>query len=659
MKTELITVSRIFTESLYRIPDYQRGYAWGTDQLADFWLDIEQLEDDGKHYTGVLTLEEVPEKTWQSWDKDSWIISSRRFKPYFVVDGQQRLTTVVVLLTVLLEQDRPAHLNFTPREDVRRKYIYDSKPEDAARSYIFGYAKDNPSYEFLKTQIFKEPSEVHSPPEQTIYTKNLQNAKAFFQEKVKDLKDSEIERLFTKVTQQLVFNVYEISSEIDVFVTFETMNNRGKPLSTLELLKNRLIYLSSKLPAPEGREKTLRQNINDAWKSAYHFLGKNDSRPLNDDIFLRTHLSYFYLTGITKLPDSDDAQRERAKRRYEAAIEYFGRFLLNDLFTPKRLSSKSTKKDDLPALTREFLHGFAQDIKSSVEIYYKLSTPAESGFGEQECMWLERTNRLLGYSPSNLILALYRREPRQEKRIAFLENYERFNFLLSLGMRAPYQYSRRFWAPDYFLKYATGHMSTDELVTQISNITAEFLKEANISESLHDWVKGNDGYYGWRTIKYFLFEYENHLQSQSRSDREKISWQEFSRENFESDYETIEHVYPQRARDRYWTERFSGFTPAQKRLLRNSLGNLLPLARPRNSSLGNKPFPDKLGDENSKIGYRYGSYSENEVALRPEWNASEILDRGLRLLDFLEKRWKVPIGDKVQKTRALGLNFLK
>lgn len=202
-------------------------------------------------------------------------------------------------------------------------------------------------------------------------------------------------------------------------------------------------------------------------------------------------------------------------------------------------------------------------------------------------------------------------------------------------------------------------MSTDELVTQISNITTEFLKEVNISESLHDWVKGNDGYYGWRTIKYFLFEYENHLQSQSRSDREKISWQEFSRENFESDYETIEHVYPQRARDRYWTERFSGFTPAQKRLLRNSLGNLLPLARPRNSSLGNKPFPDKLGDENSKIGYRYGSYSENEVALRPEWNASEILDRGLRLLDFLEKRWKVPIGDKVQKTRALGLNFLK
>lgn len=659
MKTELLTVSRIFTESLYRIPDYQRGYAWGPDQLADFWLDVEQLDGDAKHYTGVLTLEEVPEKTWQGWDKDSWIIKSRRFKPYFVVDGQQRLTTVVVLLTVILELERPAHLNFTPREDVRRKYIYDSKPEDAARSYIFGYAKDNPSYEFLKTQIFREPSEVHSPAEQTIYTKNLQCAKDFFHERVKNMKDAEIERLFTKVTQQLVFNAYEISSEIDVFVTFETMNNRGKLLSTLELLKNRLIYLSSKLPAPEGREETLRQTINDAWKSAYHYLGKNDRRPLNDDVFLKTHLSHYYLTSLAKLPDHDDESRERAKRRYEATIESFSRFLLNDLFTPKRINLKAGKKDDLPSLSREFLHGFAQDMKTSVELYYKLSTPSESGLPDQEKVWLERTNRLLGYSPSNLLVAVYRRETKSEKRIAFLEHFERFNFLFSLGMRAPYAYSRRFWAPDYFVKYTSAQMSTDELITQLGNLTSELLKETSLAESLHDWVKGSGGYYGWRTIKYFLFEYESTLLAASKSGREKIQWKEFSQESFEVDYETIEHIYPQKARDKYWTDRFSQFTSTQKRLLRNSLGNLLPLAKPRNSSLGNKPFPEKLGDETSKVGYRYGSYSENEVALRPEWNSQEILDRGVRLLDFLEKRWKLPIGDKAQKAKALGLNFLK
>lgn len=659
MKTELLTVSRIFTESLYRIPDYQRGYAWGLDQLADFWLDLEQLEGDSKHYTGVLTLEEVPEGTWRNWDKDSWIIESRRFKPYFVVDGQQRLTTVIILLTVILELERPANLNFTPREVVRRKYIYDSKPEDAARSYIFGYAKDNPSYEFLKTQIFKEPSEVHAPAEPTIYTKNLQCAKEFFHQKINDMKDAEVEQLFTKVTQQLVFNAYEISCEIDVFVTFETMNNRGKLLSTLELLKNRLIYLSSKLPAPEGREQTLRQAINNAWKSAYHYLGKNDRRPLNDDAFLKTHLSHYYLTSISKLHDNDDETNQRAKRKYQATIEYFSRFLLNDLFTPKRLGAKHGKNDDLPALTREFLHSFAQDLKTSVELYYNLSTPKDFAVPDQEKLWLERINRLLGYSPSNLLMAVYRRENKSEKRIAFLENFERYNFLISLGMPTPYAYSHRYWAPNYFINYASGQMSTDDLITQLANLTVELQKETPLGESLNDWVKGNGGYYGWRTIKYFLFEYESQLLAENKSGREKIEWKEFSQENFEVDYETIEHIYPQTARHKYWKDRFSKFNSTQKRLLRNSLGNLLPLAKPRNSSLGNKSFPDKLGDEATKVGYRYGSYSENEVALRPDWNAQEILDRGVSLLEFLEKRWKLPIGDRVQKTKALGLGFLK
>lgn len=144
----------------------------------------------------------------------------------------------------------------------------------------------------------------------------------------------------------------------------------------------------------------------------------------------------------------------------------------------------------------------------------------------------------------------------------------------------------------------------------------------------------------------------------SKSSREKIDWATFSEEDYENEYETIEHIYPQRAKDKYWTDRFSSFNTTQKRLLRNSLGNLLALARPKNSSLGNKPFPEKLGSENNKVGYRYGSYSENEVALKSEWNADEILKRGLELLDFMEKRWKFSIGDTNQKTRALGLAFM-
>lgn len=42
-----------------------------------------------------------------------------------------------------------------------------------------------------------------------------------------------------------MFNLHEIDDDYDVFVAFETMNNRGKRLTNLELLKNRLIYLTT------------------------------------------------------------------------------------------------------------------------------------------------------------------------------------------------------------------------------------------------------------------------------------------------------------------------------------------------------------------------------------------------------------------------------
>ena len=74
MESTLCTLSKLFTEKLFRIPDYQRGYSWTEKQLKDFWTDIDQITSDQKHYTGVLTLESVKEKTWLRWDDDTWAI---------------------------------------------------------------------------------------------------------------------------------------------------------------------------------------------------------------------------------------------------------------------------------------------------------------------------------------------------------------------------------------------------------------------------------------------------------------------------------------------------------------------------------------------------------------------------------------------------------
>ena len=76
-------------------------------------------------------------------------------------------------------------MNYTSVCDIRRKYIFESKDKGISRSYMFGYEKDNPSYEFLKTKIFCENSEENYIEQETVYTYNLELAKKFFLDRFK------------------------------------------------------------------------------------------------------------------------------------------------------------------------------------------------------------------------------------------------------------------------------------------------------------------------------------------------------------------------------------------------------------------------------------------------------------------------------------------
>src|SRR5258708_38862321 len=97
MPTELQSLSKIFNSRIFRIPDYQRGYAWGERQLADFWSDLRRTTDtDRTHYCGQLTLEKAEESAWRQWTDDSWLVEDAGYEPCFIVDGQQRLTPAII-----------------------------------------------------------------------------------------------------------------------------------------------------------------------------------------------------------------------------------------------------------------------------------------------------------------------------------------------------------------------------------------------------------------------------------------------------------------------------------------------------------------------------------------------------------------------------------
>ena len=650
MKTDLFSISKIFTERLLRIPDYQRGYAWTEKQLKDYWSDLIQLEPGKNHYIGVLTLEEVPNDVIETWSEDHWIIKAKSYEPFYVVDGQQRLTTTIVLIQAITESvNDKAKLNFTLIDDIKRKYLFDSKDEGVSRSYIFGYEKDNPSYEFLKTNIFMEQSASSYQPQETIYTHNLEFSKRFFLEKLSRLSESKIQNIYTKITQNFLFNIYAISNDIDVFVAFETMNNRGKELSHLELLKNRLIYLSTKFDIESYEKNSLRKLINDSWKAIYYYLGKNKKNPLDDDLFLENHF-LLYFGNIVDGDINDSYSMRMLHRRYRFSHKDY---LLESKFTAKNISEKDGEGNY--KLTLKEVKQYAESLKSSVEMWYQILNPLDSIFTDEEKSWLEKINRQGVESAAPLIMVFFQQEKNIDLRIGLLKAIERFIFFITL---ARHQYHMEL--DIYMFLVLSSKLSKKELspLKVIENLEAKLDRTRKDKQALHlikDSFK-KSGFYKWRGIKYFLYEYDLYLKNQSKTHREKIVWDDYIEDK--RDHHTVEHIYPQRPRKQCWTDEYKKYSSKEKNTLRHSIGNLVPLSRAKNSSFQNNCFSDKLGSENNKVGFKYGSYSENEIACNAAWTAKNILERGIKLLLFMEDRWNINLGDNAEKIKFLNLSFV-
>jgi uncharacterized protein with ParB-like and HNH nuclease domain len=633
-----------------RIPDYQRGYAWTEKQLKEFWNDLLQLDEGKNHYTGVLTLEEVPEASVQKWDEDQWIIRSKNYAPFYVVDGQQRLTTSIILVQAIAERiPADEKINYTTADEIRKKFIYDSKDEGISRSYIFGYEKDNPSYEFLKTKVFMERSDNSFSTQETIYTHNLSFAKEFFRHKLAELDLPLLGDLYRKLTQQFLFNIYSISDDVDVFVAFETMNNRGKPLSHLELLKNRLIYLSTKFEEDENEKNRLRHCINETWKTVYHYLGKNKENPLDDDLFLRHHFTHYFGYEMIK-EGSQMAEIDASSMRRLGKFEYKD-YLLEVKFTAKTIKTTDGSEED--KLSVKDIYTYVNNLKESVETWYQLFNPSDSSFSVEEKLWLEKINRLGIQSVASVAMAFYLKESSVKSRVRLLKVLERRLFIRMLIGPQIMEVDIPQWAH----QLTACQSSPDKIIKDIEQNTEEISTHKYIVEAIAARFK-QQSFYDWRGIKYLLFEYELELKSETKTFRDKLNWDVFSNEDMR-DYYTVEHVYPQRPRHSCWTAKFKDYSDRERSALRHSLGNLVPLSQPKNSSFQNKCFVDKKGNSETKVGFLYGSYSENEIAANnADWTAREILLRGLKMLGFLERRWKIGIGDTKNKIRILGLDFV-
>lgn len=637
-ENKLQSLVEVFNHRFFRVPDFQRGYAWRKEQLDDFWQDLVSLGEGKNHYTGLLTIEQVTKEkvaSQENWRDDFWMLD-KGHKAFYVIDGQQRLTTVIILINCILENyDDSEGINLETKGDWAKRFLWQQFGK--YKSFIFGYEKDNPSDEFFRTKILAQTSATADKvPERTLYTANLSFAKEYFRDKLTELsaEKGQLEKMFRKVTTSLLFNLYEIDNDLDVFVTFETMNNRGRPLSKLELLKNRLIYLSTKLSEPDPDRAGLRRDVNEAWKTVYEYLGRNPDvdETLGDDEFLYNHwiMSFEYERG---------------------EAEAYAKFLLNEHFTVANVLSKKIGFDDIKA--------YVDSLALSVKEWYYLFNPSESLYSSDVKAWLERLNRLRFASFYPLILAALVKGVDDKSLLMLLQSIERFIFLVfHISARQSNTKNNHFFRVASWL--FKDNWTIEQVIQNVNNLTDGndgWLDVGRFKEEIAELHQKDEGFYSWSGIRYFLYEYELHLKEGARGE-EKVGWREFNRRNKD---ESIEHIFPRDSKLECWKEKFSQYGKKEKDTLLHSLGNLLILSQSKNSEMQNKCFDFKkkhVDKKGSSVGYFNGSYSEIEVGQNPDWTAKVVLDRGISMLTFIERRWSVSFGDKNDKTEILRLTFV-
>jgi hypothetical protein len=376
---------------------------------------------------------------------------------------------------------------------------------------------------------------------------------------------------------------------------------------------------------------------------------------------------------------------------YRKAQSYdYAAFLLNEKFISKNVLDKvnttiSTKEvieqredfvedeDDQQEAETGLIEVSKLPLKEIDDYISNLQTSARSWFDsfhpehspnltKEEQEWLNRLNNVgINYFRPLVLSALITKKTKPEERVCLFKSIERFIFISfrltqlrsNFGSSDAYYYSRE------LLKEKTTISQIVDFLEQRINYN---FKDGNfntipLKNIIDGKFKHGSGFYSWGALRYVLFEYETYLSQRSKTATQKIQWTNFVNSN---DTVTIEHIYPQTPTLPCWKIDFNKYSEKQRLILTNSIGNLLALSQPKNSSLQNKCFSDKLVNSDKTIGYFNGSYSENLVAEKySEWTPVTIRDRGLEILSFIEKRWDISLGEVDEKLELLHVDFVK
>ena len=236
------------------VPRFQRDYSWGREHWTDLWDDILQAESaDDWHYLGFVVLQ-------RRGDND-----------FAVIDGQQRLTTLSLLVLAAMRIIRDSgDRDAERRVDVlRASYIGRQDAVTLVTSNKLTLNRNNDQlYRTYLTELREAPRTGLRPSERA-----LAEALRFFETRLKShvTDDESIARLIEFVAGRFFFTVIRVTSELNAYRVFETLNARGVQLSAADLLKN---YLFATVDRGDTHNHEL-DRLEETWTNILDALGRD------------------------------------------------------------------------------------------------------------------------------------------------------------------------------------------------------------------------------------------------------------------------------------------------------------------------------------------------------------------------------------------------
>ena len=576
---------------LFEIPIYQRGYAWQDENLRDLWDDLYYLGD-REHYFGTILLKKA-NKTTET--------SMRTFDHVEVIDGQQRLTTTIILFRELISQF---------------KALGDEKVRLQASKFEEDYIVDGNHYKltiggedrfFFHNSILARTS---AAAPKTRAQQRLRSAQVFFsdqfdRERERQGRDEEYLGFLTRMKKRidkLQVMLYIVPSNAEAVRMFETVNDRGRPLTDLEKTKSILMY-ASYLVVDATALDTLLSELNGHFSEIYRSFQDIEERlGLRDAGEIQRYHHIFYIGP----KDSHKHMR-----------------VLKDLLMRK---SRKNKED-----CEDFIRNYAGNLRQAFDAMRDIARRRGDGSALGSTI-----DRLFLVGPVGnlypLLIAAWQKFGEDSQRKEILRLFEAFVFRVYrvVGYRSHTGASSFNGAAR---KVHGDNLTVGDFSPWLRKLNLEYVTDDTFRRALsspHCYES-----LGTKTIKYLLAQYENKLRTNAREELpvnlEKI---------LSSEYQT-EHILPQRPAQDLDEEE----TAAHQEIV-HRLGNLTIASKEWNLSMGNRPFEEKRdGRGESKLGeacYRNSILLvQRDLAKCDEWNEESIQGRGNRIIKFALQRWRI------------------